>query len=155
MHKFVRSAMIAFVGAAFAFNLMGQPVANAHSSPSRETKTTVRSYDMEDYLDMLLASGQYDKYRKFSRIALPDAYARHADRWTGDPVRIVYGNPLAAARADSYQYGFDGNADGFSLMSRGTTRAVVKIVHAGSDYYAQMQKNSAGNWYIATVYKAK
>jgi hypothetical protein len=155
MNKYIRNSVIAFVGAAFTFTMLGAPLVSAHAPHKQETpKTTVRSYDMEDYLDMLLATGQYDKYARFAQIALPEAYARHSAHWSnGDPVRIVLNNPLQAAKVDAYKYGFDANADTFTLVSKNSNKAVVKIVHSGIAYYANMLKNGHSNWYINSVHR--
>lgn len=173
MNKYIRNTLSAFLGAAFVFSVIGAPLASAHAvnkpgivhkqekskKPVRKNaQTTVRSYDMDEYLDMLLATGQYDKYDRFAQIALPDAYAKHIANYSywrnGYPARAFLSTPLQAAKADAAQYGFNANADRFTLVSQSASKAVVKIVHSGKTYYANMLKSNSG-WYMDSVYRLK
>lgn len=155
MDKFIRHVMFALMGAAFTFSAIAAPVASAHAS---DVKTTVKSYDMDEYLDMLLATGQYDKYDKFVKIADQEAYAKHVAKYTnwrnGYPIYAGdLSDPVDAAKADAALYGLNADKDQFILLSQTSGRAWVKILHSGRTYYASMLQSKTSDWYIKALYQ--
>lgn len=153
MNKFVRNTTFALLGATFAMSVMAAPMASAHAS---DVKTTVKSYDMDEYLDMLITTGQYDKYDRFAKIADAQSWDKHISRYTvwrsGYPVAYDLSDPVYALKLDAKQYGFDAAKDQFRLVSKSGDKAWVRITHSGNTYYANML-HSEGGWYINAVYR--
>lgn len=153
MNKLMRNTMYALLGASFTFSVMAAPLASANAT---NVKTTVKSYDMDEYLDMLLASGQYEKYDRFIKIADPSAYAKHIANYSqwenGYPVYADQSSPVYAMQAVAQDYGFDGPDDTFTLLSRTDNKAVVQVHHDSRIYYASMV-NENGTWQVKAVYR--
>lgn len=116
-------------------------------------EVTTRSYNMDEYLDMLLATGQYAKYERFVQIASPEAYAQHLTWYNGwvngyDPngAAVIYVVIDQAANL-----GFDPDHDTFTLVGQNGNTAWVKVRHGYGDYFVVLQPTVGGVWHVAHV----
>lgn len=62
---------------------------------------------------------------------------------TQDPVMVV--------KAASHDLGFNADTDKYTLVSKNTTSAIVKVVHNGKNYNVILQSRSDGSWKITSV----
>lgn len=112
---------------------------------------------MDEYLDMLLATGQYAKYERFVQIASPEAYAKHLTWYNGwvngdatDSGTLVYVVINQAANL-----GFDAGHDTFTLVGNNGHEAWVRVLHGDGRYYVVLQPVADGVWHVAHVDKVQ
>lgn len=150
-HTFLRKAIFALIGMALAMTLMAVPLgASANAAP--QPTVTVKAYDMDEYLDMLWETNQYDRYAKFATIANQEAWEKHiANR----DALSENSDPVAVVIANAEWLGFDVDHDTFRTISVGNETAKVKVVHGRKRYIVTLVSDDDGNWEIKTVYRAK
>jgi hypothetical protein len=161
MKKILRTTILALAGIVFAMGTIVAPMA-AHANPvsKSEATVTVKSYDMDEYLDMLLETEQYDKYNTFANIANQDAWDKHVARqiaWDYEyPAYVLqHGNPKAVVIAKAARLGFDTDKDTFTLISLQNKQAKVKVNHGDQRFIVTLKPNYYGGWKIIAVKEIK
>jgi hypothetical protein len=161
MKKILRTTILALAGIVFAMGTIVAPMA-AHANPvsKPEATVTVKSYDMDEYLDMLLETEQYDKYNTFANIANKDAWDKHVARqiaWDYEYPAYVsqHGNPKAVVIAKAARLGFDTDKDTFTLISLQNKQAKVKVNHGDQRFIVTLKPNYYGGWKIIAVKEIK
>jgi hypothetical protein len=161
MKKILRTTILALAGIVFAMGTIVAPMA-AHANPvsKPEATVTVKSYDMDEYLDMLLETEQYDKYNTFANIANQDAWDKHVARqiaWDYEyPAYVLqHGNPKAVVIAKAARLGFDTDKDTFTLISLQNKQAKVKVNHGDQRFIVTLKPNYYGGWKIIAVKEIK
>jgi hypothetical protein len=161
MKKILRTTILALAGIVFAMGTIVAPMA-AHANPvsKPEATVTVKSYDMDEYLDMLLETEQYDKYNTFANIANQDAWDKHVARqiaWDYEYPAYVsqHGNPKAVVIAKAARLGFDTDKDTFTLISMQNKQAKVKVNHGDQRFIVTLKPNYYGGWKIIAVKEIK
>jgi hypothetical protein len=161
MKKILRTTILALAGIVFAMGTIVAPMA-AHANPvsKSEATVTVKSYDMDEYLDMLLETEQYDKYNTFANIANQDAWDKHVARqiaWDYEYPAYVsqHGNPKAVVIAKAARLGFDTDKDTFTLISMQNKQAKVKVNHGDQRFIVTLKPNYYGGWKIIAVKEIK
>jgi hypothetical protein len=161
MKKILRTTILALAGIVFAMGTIVAPMA-AHANPvsKSEATVTVKSYDMDEYLDMLLETEQYDKYNTFANIANQDAWDKHVARqiaWDYEyPAYVLqHGNPKAVVIAKAARLGFDTDKDTFTLISMQNKQAKVKVNHGDQRFIVTLKPNYYGGWKIIAVKEIK
>jgi hypothetical protein len=150
--KRLRNALLTFVGAAFALAAVAAPVAvNANAKPAEAT-VTVKSYDMDEYLNMLLKTKQYEKYDTFKKIANKDAWEKHVQYQTWHQNNLWgVDYPVWAVMTAAEWLGFDADEDTFKLLSWKKDVAKVKVTHDKKDYVVTLQEISANKWRVLST----
>jgi hypothetical protein len=161
MKEILRNTILALAGIVLAMGTIVAPMA-AHANPvSRpEATVTVKSYDMDEYLDMLLETEQVDKYNTIANIANQDAWDKHVARqiaWDYEYPAYVseHGNPRAVVIAKAARLGFDTDKDTFTLLSLQDEQAKVKVSHGDQRFIVTLKPNYYGDWKIIVVQEIK
>lgn len=146
-NKLLRNAVLSLVGTTLAMMVMAAPL-TASASALPQATVTVKEYDMDEYLNMLWKTEQYDRYEKFAAIANQEAWDKHlANRdalWEDS-------NPVAVVIANADWFGFNVDKDIFSLVSLGDEVAKVKVKHGHRTFIVTLTSDDAENWEIKTV----
>lgn len=160
MRKKMRNALLALMSGGMFLYMITVPFAATVFAASQDPIVTTRSYDMDEYLNMLVSTGQWAKYEKFSKIASPDSWAKHIvwyNAWVNksqaDSGIGLYPVDTVVAKADVL--GFDTNNDTFTLVSEGNAKALVKVQHNDESYYVALARTTDGYWYVSYVYQIK
>lgn len=160
MKKLFRNTIFTVIGGVFAMSLMLVPLMGTAQAAAPEAAVSVKSYDMDEYLDMLLQTGQYAKYDRFARIASPESWAKHVTKYNtwvnGYPVYAVgYTDPAWVVRAEASRLGFDAANDLFTLQYQSDSNAMVQVLHGTRKYQVSLERTSNGGWYVTSVQSAK
>jgi hypothetical protein len=151
MNKFLRISLYALLGTTLSLLVIATPQAVAKPS---DVNASVKA-DMNEYLDMLLATGQYGKYEKFIKISDPAEYVKHLSKYrewkNGYSINVEHSHPMYAMRTAAESYGFDSPNDIFTLLSQSESKAWVKVSHDNHIYYASMEKVN-GEWQVKSLY---
>lgn len=151
MHNKFKKAIMAVLSTTLAVTIVAGPLvanANAVAQPT----VTVKEYDMDDYLDMLWETNQYERYEKFAAIASPEAWEKHIAKRDAviqaiDPVEVVMAN------AD--WLGFDVEKDIFEFIRIGDGQAKVKVMHGDKSYIVILLSDDYVTWEIENIYRIK
>lgn len=160
-NKLIRKAVFALLGAAIAVAVVAAPLtAQAYSVTRPEPGVTVRSYDMDEYLDMLLATGQHEKYDRFAKIADAESWAKHIahqNSWEAKyPVYVWKGQDLLdAVIAHADRLGFDARRDTFTLLYLDDERAAIKVRHDGQHYILKLKAVSYHTWEVRSMFRVE
>lgn len=151
MKKIIWSSLCVVLGITL---MLSMAASQASASPGKQDPA-VKGYDMNEYLDMLLATGQYGKYEKFIKISDPAEYEKHSSKvteWkTGFPAKVDPSHPMYAMKTVAETYGFNSSTDTFTLLSESDNQAWVKVSHYNRTYYASLEKMN-GEWQVKSVY---
>jgi hypothetical protein len=161
MKKILRNTILVLVGTVFAMGAIEAPMAALANPVSKpEATVTVKSYDMDEYLDMLLETEQYDKYNTFANIADQEAWDKHVARQNSKDYEYsanvwVWDNPKAVVIAKAERLGFDVDEDTFTLISLQDNKAKVRVIHGDQRFIVTLKPNSYGGWRIISLNEIK
>lgn len=160
-NKLVRRTLCALLGTAVTLAAVAAPLpAQAHTVTRPEPGVTVRSYDMDEYLDMLLRKGQYEKYERFAKIADAESWSKHLASQTNRKYEYVVSarngkKLLAAVKGQAGRLGFNAAHDTFTLLGLNKEQAMIKVQHGRQQYIIKLQSVAYGTWKVASVFRIK
>ncbi len=158
MKTYMQNILVTLLAIMAGLFILAVPLSGNAYAAAQPTITT-KSYDMDEYLNMLVTTGQWEKYDKFVKVASPESLAKH-EEWfraannTGSEATKQQ-ELVAFVKSKAAKLGFNADKDDFSVMSIQDDKAVVRVIHDQNNYYVVIQKSSFGYWFVDYVYVIK
>lgn len=153
--KIINKAVLSLLAALTITTTAVPLTVQAYEVEKPEPGVTVRSYDMDEYLDKLLATGHYDKYERFAQVADAESWAKHIanqNNLAEDAVHAWNGRELLeAVMAEADRYGFDAGRDTFTLLRMDDVRAMILVRHGQERYMIKLVSDYHGTWIIKSI----
>lgn len=158
MNKYMHNLFVALLGIMAGIFVLAVPLTgNAYAAA--QSAVTTKSYDMDEYLNMLANTGQWEKYDKFVKVASPESLAKHQEWFktaSNSVAEMTTREDLAVfVKSKAAKLGFNADKDDFTVMSIQDDKAVVRVIHEQDNYYVVVQKSSFGYWFVDYVYVIK
>ncbi len=139
-------------------SVMAAPVmAIAYAAAPNQPIVTTKSYDMDEYLNMLVSTEQWEKYDKIVKIANSESLQKHFawyQEWSNVGVYDQNNDPMAVVMAQANFYGFHVETDQFKLIRQNNDSAWVRVVNGSETAYFVLQQSN-GYWHVIKIYYVK